>query len=119
MVCDLLTSCSASELFDHYNTTLRSLLDIQAPVKTVCIRAARTAPGMTKTVGVRSNPSKLHELFREKKETRRLEKLYRRTKVGDNKFSSSTNGCFFFNRNSVATGLQRSTRAEVTQRLYG
>ena len=34
------------------------------------------------------------------------------------KFSSSTNGCFF-NRNSMATGLQRSTRAEVTQRLYG
>ena len=57
MVCDLSTSCSASGLFDHYNTTLRTLLNVHAPVVTVCVRAARTAPRMTKTVGVRRKPS--------------------------------------------------------------
>ena len=109
-VCDLSTSCSASELFDHYNATLRSLLDIHAPVKTVCVRAAQTAP------------SYYDDCRREKKETvdlRRFTDVPRKTVIKScGKFSSSTNGCFF-NRNSMATGLQRSTRAEVTQRLYG
>lgn len=44
LVCDLSTSRSVSELFDRYDTTLRSLLNVHAPVKTVCTRAARTAP---------------------------------------------------------------------------
>ena len=44
MVHDLSTSCSACELSDHYFTTLRSLLDVHAPFKTVCVRAARTVP---------------------------------------------------------------------------
>ena len=74
MVRNLSTSCSASELFDHFNTTLRTLLDVHAPVKTVCVRAARTAPWYDE------------DCRRERKETRRLEKLYPRTEVeGDKK----------------------------------
>ena len=110
MVRDLSTLCSASELFDHSNTTLRTRLEVHAPVKTVCVRAARTAPWYDE------------DCRREKKETRRLEKLYRRTTVeGDKKLwqVQFKHQWLFFNRNSMATGLQRSTRAEVTQRLYG
>jgi hypothetical protein len=63
---------SASELFDRYDTTLRSLLDVHAPVKTVCVRAVRTAPWYDE------------DCQRQKKETRRLEKVYRRIKADDN-----------------------------------
>jgi hypothetical protein len=48
---------------------LRSLLDVHAPVKTVSIRAVWTAPWYD------------DNCRREKKEIRRLEKLYRRTKA--------------------------------------
>jgi len=69
MVRDPSTSRSVSESFDRYDTTLRSLLDVHAPVRTVCVRAARTAPWYD------------DDCRREKKQTRRLEKLYRRTKA--------------------------------------
>ena len=56
---------SVAELFDLYDTTLRSLIDTHAPVKTVSIRTARTAPWYDADCRAM------------KKETRRLEKLYR------------------------------------------
>ena len=59
---------TVSELFDRYNSTLRSLLDAHAPIKTVCIRTARTAPWYDE------------DCRREKKQTRLFEKIYRRTK---------------------------------------
>src|SRR5664279_5367773 len=64
---------NVAESFDRYDTTLRSLLDVHAPVKTVCIRAARTAPWYDE------------DCRREKKETCHLEKLYRRTQAEDDK----------------------------------
>jgi len=47
------------------------LLDVHAPVRAVCVRAARTAPWYDENCR------------REQKETRRLEKLYRRNKIKD------------------------------------
>ena len=54
MVRDPSTSCSASELIDHYDTTLRSLLDVHSPVKTQSVSEQHELlRGMTTTVGVR------------------------------------------------------------------
>jgi hypothetical protein len=60
---------SIDELFDLYDTTLRSLIDTHAPVKTVSIRTARTAPWYDTDCRAM------------KKETRRLEKHYRFEKL--------------------------------------
>ena len=43
LICSPSSSHTVSELFDRYNSTLRSLFDVHAPVRTVCIRTARTA----------------------------------------------------------------------------
>jgi len=43
IVRDPSTSRSVTESFDRYDTTLQSLLDLHAPVRTVCVRAARSA----------------------------------------------------------------------------
>ena len=67
------TSRSVTESFARYDTTLRSLLDVHAPVRLVSIRAARTAAWYDEDCRC------------EKKTTRRLEKLYRRTKAEDDK----------------------------------
>jgi len=96
MVRDPSTSRSVTESFD---TTLQSLLlDVHAPVRTVCVRAARTAPWYDE------------DFRRKKKETRRLEKLYRRNKIkmmkSCGKLSSTVNGSSS-NRNSDSTGLQQ------------
>jgi hypothetical protein len=71
MVRDPSSSHSVAELLDRYDSTLRSLLDVHASVRTICIRAPRTAPWYDV------------DCRREKKETRHLEKLYRRTKAAD------------------------------------
>ena len=44
LVCSKADGTSVAELFDRYDTTLRSLIDTHAPIKTVSIRSARTAP---------------------------------------------------------------------------
>jgi hypothetical protein len=62
---------SVAELLDRYDSTLRSLLDVHAPVRTICIKAPWTAPCYDVDCQC------------EKKETRHIEKLYRRTKAAD------------------------------------
>jgi len=71
MVRDPSTSRSVTESFDRYGTTLRSLFDFHAQVRTVCVRAVRTVPWYDE------------DCRRDKKETRRLHKQYRRNKMKD------------------------------------
>jgi len=60
---------NVNNLFDRYDNTLRSLLDVHAPTRTVCVRAARSAPWYDA------------DCREAKKQTRRLEKLYRTSKA--------------------------------------
>jgi hypothetical protein len=53
MVRDPSSSHSVAELLDRYDSTLRSLLDVHAPVRTICIRAPRLLHGTMWIVGVR------------------------------------------------------------------
>jgi hypothetical protein len=62
------SSHTVSDLFDRYDSTLRALLDVHAPFRTVCIRAAQTVPWYD------------DDCRQEKRQTRHLEKIYRRTK---------------------------------------
>jgi len=65
LVCSKADGTSVAELFDRYDTTLCSLIDTHGPIKTVSIRAARTAPLYDTDCRAM------------KKETRRLENHYR------------------------------------------
>jgi hypothetical protein len=58
-----------NDLFDRYDYTLRSLLDVHAPTRTVWVRAARSAPWYDA------------DCRQAKKRTRRLEKRYRVSKA--------------------------------------
>src|SRR5664279_6355776 len=68
LVCDSTVDDNVDDLFDRYDRTLRSLLDVHAPTKSVCVRAARSAPWYDA------------DCRAEKKVTRRLEKVYRRSR---------------------------------------
>jgi len=59
---------NVNDLFFRYDNTLRSLLDVHAPTRMVCVRAARSTPYDADCLEV-------------KKQTRRLEKLYRTSKA--------------------------------------
>ena len=65
LVCDLTGDDDVTEMFNRYDKTLLSLLEVHAPAKTLHVRAARSAPWYD---------ADCREV---KKETRRLEKLYR------------------------------------------
>jgi len=93
MVCNPSTSRGVTESLDRYYTTLRSLLDVHAPVKTVCVRAAGTAPWYD-------------------------EVLRSFTSASRQKFSSSSSGSYFSIYSEV-TGLQLSIRAAGGSKLFG
>ena len=110
MVCNPSSSRSVTESFDRYDTTLHSLLNVHAPVKTVSIRAAKPLHGMMMIVGVK----------REKLVVLRNSTVAQRQKSMKNygQFSPNINDSSF-NRNSATTGPQQLIRAEVTRRLFG
>src|SRR5664279_3496894 len=68
LVCDSTADDNVDDLFERYDRTLRSLLDVHAPTRSVCVRAARSAPWYDA------------DCRAEKKVTRRLEKAYRRSR---------------------------------------
>jgi hypothetical protein len=78
LVLDSTDDDNVNDLFDHYDNTLRSLLDVHAPTRTVCVRAARSAPWYDA------------DCREAKKQTRRLEKLYRTSKAADDRLQWTT-----------------------------
>lgn len=68
LVCDSAADNNVDDLFDRYDQTMRSLLEVHAPTRTVCVRVARSAPWYDA------------DCRAARKLTRRLEKTYRRSK---------------------------------------
>ena len=68
LICDSTINDGVDVLFDRYELTLRSLLDVHAPLRKIHVRVARSAPWYDA------------DCREEKRITRRLEKKYRRSR---------------------------------------